>query len=88
MSSSSSRRTRRSPATTLSLRATSTSAIRPGTCAPIRTSPPIGSTRPAAEAAQLLLGVVFDLAELSDLTPSTEALALSTAGLALNVCGT
>ena len=56
ISSSSSRRTSRSPAATLSLRATSTSAMRPGACAPMRTSPPDGSTRPAAEAAQPLLG--------------------------------
>jgi hypothetical protein len=72
----------------LSLRATSTSATRPGSCAPIRTSPPIGSTRPAAEVAQPLLAAAFGLAELSDLTPSPEDLTLSIAGLALNVCGT
>ena len=63
ISSSSSSRTSRSPAATLSLSDTSTSAMRPGTCAPMRTSPPAGSTRPGAEAAHAdLAAPAFGLA--------------------------
>ena len=46
----------------MSLSATSTSAMRPGACAPMRTSPPDGSTRPGAEAAQLDLVAVLGVA--------------------------
>ncbi|HEX2337871.1 MAG TPA: hypothetical protein VHI72_15485 [Hyphomicrobiaceae bacterium] len=43
--------------------ATSTSVMRPAACAPIRTSPPDGSTRPGAEAAQPDLAAVLGAAE-------------------------
>ena len=79
------------PAATLSLSATSTSAMRPGTCAPMRTSPPDGSTRPggrgrpaASWRRRLRLG--RRLSSLARRRPSTWR--LSIAGLALNVCGT
>ena len=87
-SSSSSSRTIRSPAATLSLSATSTSAMRPGPCTPMRTSPPDGSTRPGAEAAHAVLDddAAFGLADASALAEASP-LTVS-AGLELKVCGT
>ena len=90
ISSSSSSRTSRSPAATLSLSATSTSAMRPGTCAPMRTSPPDGSTRPGGGGRPRRSWTTPRLRLGRTRRPWRVAIApwRSRAGLALKVCGT